>query len=69
MRLTDAQRATETAEELVELLAAYQRELAGWEGWTPAAAPLRLAIEEAAAEARELIGAAPPVIQTQARAH
>lgn len=69
MRLDDAERASETAQELVELLAAYEQELVAWERWTPAAAPLRAALDAAICEARSLIQEAAPAAPAGARAH
>jgi hypothetical protein len=68
MRVTDAERARAAAQELVELLGAYQQELAAWAPWTPAAAALGLGLGEAIVEARELIAAAQPAPR-QVRAH
>jgi len=55
MRLTDADRARDLAQELVELLVTYEEKLKTWEAVAPAVAGLREAVGEALAEAGELI--------------
>jgi hypothetical protein len=55
MRLTDADRARETAQELVELLVTYDEKLKAWEAVAPAVAGLREAVCVALVEAGELI--------------
>jgi hypothetical protein len=55
MRLTDADRARETAQDLVELLVTYEEKLKAWEAVAPAVAGLREAVGTALAEAGELI--------------
>jgi len=55
MRLTDADQARETAQELVELLVTYEEKLKAWEAVAPAVAGLREAMGVALVEAGELI--------------
>lgn len=67
--MRDAERATETARELVDLLAAYEQELSAWESWTPAAAPLRRALDAAIGEARDLIAQTATTTTPAVRTH
>ncbi|MCR5879736.1 hypothetical protein [Phenylobacterium sp. J367] len=58
---TDIERARELAQELVDVLAAYEEELIALERETPALGPLRRAVGMAVAEAVYLISdGAPP---------
>lgn len=53
---TDAEFAGAVAQDVAELLAAYDQALIAWEGWTPAATALRKVIAEAFLEARSVAG-------------